>query len=54
MLPAIDLNDEPMRRAGEVGDPVADRHLTSEAQAGDLAIADRVPQTLLSFRGIGT
>lgn len=43
VLAAIDLNDEVMLGASEIGDESADRVLTAESESGQSAIAQRRP-----------
>jgi hypothetical protein len=44
----IDLNDEPLRQAGEIDDETVDRHLLAKLEAGLLQWPQRSPKSALS------
>jgi hypothetical protein len=47
MSRAVDLHDEPLLAAGEIGDIWPDRHLPHELEPAELAVANDPPQPLL-------
>jgi hypothetical protein len=51
MLAAVQLDDEPLREASEVGEVWADRHLPPPFVLRQLC-AQRAPQALLGLRGV--
>lgn len=52
MLAAVDLDDEAMRKAGEVGDIGTEGHLSAKAAAVDLSPSEDRPEALFSFRWV--
>ena len=54
MLAAVEFDDEPEFDAGKIGDVSADRELSSEFCAFDLARAEALPEFIFDRRGVAS
>ncbi len=52
MLPTVQLDDQALPQAGEIGDVWADRMLSTETHSGQLLTPEVLPEQLLSLGGI--